>query len=586
MMNIVRVSLWVGVLSLSVSLLLMPKVGQASVTNGTIESGNQLAKVCKDTACSVFGRINFKPTLNSSTPGAIAVAITDSGVTGHVWGDELGWIHMSPTGGGVTLNPSTGILSGRAFSSVGGWINFAPTGQTVRLVDNGSGSNFYGFAFVSGLNGGWLKFDCADTSACVKTDWRSTAHRTVVSSSGGGGGGGATASSPTPAPTPTNQTSPEPTPVTEVLTPPLLVTPPFVSPTVGQPGGRSGDSGSSGQGVLNTSPISGLGTAAELSPEALAFEQLTGLETLSPTRMAQDKLYLAFGTSKIIFPAKQGGFTVNRNGKIEHFSGTYYRVGVGNKLTFNVKPKKEPKSIKLVYEYKGELVETRRTFVPKWTWLDRIRDIFGLSRKKLNWNYIRTVRAAAEDVDVKSLEGFTRNSDGVYTKEFTIEERPGLYNIKTVLEYTDGEVEEVDSTSVVFDRGESFGLPERFLVGRSPYVQTNLTLYQKNEQTGEFVVWDAVPYEQKNPLVTAKDGAYSIVAPPGTYKIAAEADGYYPYTTSEFIVAGDERIINPRIAMVCKFWSSFGCMWPPKLVISTIAFCVVLGMVRKYRRRK
>ncbi|MDQ3089829.1 MAG: hypothetical protein M3Q24_01590 [bacterium] len=162
----------------------------ASVSNGTIETANKVTKICKNVSCSEFGVINWKPTLNGNTTGATAVAITDSGLSGYLWGDEIGWVNLDPTGAGVVINPSTGALSGTAYASVGGWINFNPTGSGVTLVDNGDGSSFSGYAYVSGINGGWMKFDCVIASTCVKTDWRTTSNRVTDPGGGDGGGGG------------------------------------------------------------------------------------------------------------------------------------------------------------------------------------------------------------------------------------------------------------------------------------------------------------------------------------------------------------------------------------------------------------
>jgi hypothetical protein len=163
---------------------------------GVIDTAHKVAKVCKDETCASFGNINFVPTINANTPGAVALSITDAGLSGNAWGDEIGWINFTPTGGGVTINPTTGVLSGTAYSSVGSWINFSATGQSVRLVDNGAGSDFLGYAWVSGAKGGWLKFDCTDAGACVKTNWLSVPNRSVATSTpstpgtGGNGGGG------------------------------------------------------------------------------------------------------------------------------------------------------------------------------------------------------------------------------------------------------------------------------------------------------------------------------------------------------------------------------------------------------------
>ncbi len=161
-------------------LLLVPLVSDASVTSGTIDSTYKYARICHDESCSTYGTINFKPTINGSTPGATAISITDSGITGHAWGDEVGWINFSPTGQGVTLDSATGALSGMAYANTGGWINFNPTsvggGTAVDVTINTDGE-FEGWAWISGAYGGWIQFDCGNAGTCVKTDWRPESER-------------------------------------------------------------------------------------------------------------------------------------------------------------------------------------------------------------------------------------------------------------------------------------------------------------------------------------------------------------------------------------------------------------------------
>jgi hypothetical protein len=171
-----------------------------SETSGTILSNTQSqALVCKDSSCTpaTAGKINFKPTTIS---GINPVSITDSGITGHAFGNQLGWILMNPSGSGVTVNANTGALSGHAFSQSSGYINFNPTAPSGTTTSQGipygvtinSSGQFYGWAWASGSSGGWVKFDCSVSSnaACVVTDWRPVPNRTVVSGGGGGGGGG------------------------------------------------------------------------------------------------------------------------------------------------------------------------------------------------------------------------------------------------------------------------------------------------------------------------------------------------------------------------------------------------------------
>jgi hypothetical protein len=185
---------------------------------GTIDNTNKQTKICQDVSCTTFGNVNFLPTINSNTPGAVPMSINDSGITGNAWGDQIGWINFTPTGAGVTVNPTTGVLSGKAYATVGGWINFSSTGQSVTLVDNGSGSDFQGYAWVSGAGGGWMKFDCSSASTCVKTDWRTIPNRNVpttpvtpISGGGGGSSGGViiyaqNTPSPVPGLTPVSET--------------------------------------------------------------------------------------------------------------------------------------------------------------------------------------------------------------------------------------------------------------------------------------------------------------------------------------------------------------------------------------------
>jgi hypothetical protein len=131
--------------------------------------------VCHDATCAspAPGNINFAPTTGDSV-----VVDTVTGLSGQIWGNELGWIDLHPTGQGVTFSdPVTGVLTGKAWSQVSGWINFAPTGQQVTI--NPSTGEFSGYAWTGGPFGGWIKFDCGNSSSCVKTSWAINSPPTV-----------------------------------------------------------------------------------------------------------------------------------------------------------------------------------------------------------------------------------------------------------------------------------------------------------------------------------------------------------------------------------------------------------------------
>jgi photosystem II stability/assembly factor-like uncharacterized protein len=107
----------------------------------------------------------------SETSGWLNFAPTGGGVTvygdhleGYAWGENIGWIKLgSHTGGGVVsygnstasdwgVNRSGATLSGFAWSDATGWINFAPTGGGVTL--NQTTGTMDGYAW--GENIGWI----------------------------------------------------------------------------------------------------------------------------------------------------------------------------------------------------------------------------------------------------------------------------------------------------------------------------------------------------------------------------------------------------------------------------------------------
>lgn len=215
-----------------VSFLLTGATSLASLDVGYIDSTSHYAKVCHDVSCSSYGNINFLPTQTNATS---PVVITDTAITGYLWGDELGWINLAPTGAGVTVDPNTGILYGTAFSQSSGWVNFRPTNGGVVINANGELS---GYAWNGGEYGGWIKFDCAAAASCVKTNWRTLSQRSspIVNSPGSSYFAAAeNTTNPAPAPTPV----PLATTTIKVISGPVTKgLGPVVSPSIKQTGAQ------------------------------------------------------------------------------------------------------------------------------------------------------------------------------------------------------------------------------------------------------------------------------------------------------------------------------------------------------------
>lgn len=145
----------------------------ASVTDGTIDSTNKYAKGLD----SNVGSINFGLSAGN-------VHVTDSALTGYAWGENVGWINLSPAYGGISNN-NEGTLSGYAWGELAGWVNFSPTNGGVTI---NSGGDFAGYAWSQ--NFGWIVFNCATNSSCstesfkVSTDWRPRSARTDCNNAG------------------------------------------------------------------------------------------------------------------------------------------------------------------------------------------------------------------------------------------------------------------------------------------------------------------------------------------------------------------------------------------------------------------
>lgn len=186
--------------------------------------------------------INWSPTNGGAT-------VTDSAVTGYIWGETVGWINLNPTSAHVTNNCS-GTLGGYAWGQNTGWINFSPS-AVVNTPNqpkiNTSTGRITGAVWSQ--NYGYINLSSPDVGhPGLYTTWRGCATPPAGGSSGGTASGGCNLpyvlingicqipQNPT-GPTVTT-TPPNPT------TPPKSVTPSNPNPGTpsnpGTPGGSSG----------------------------------------------------------------------------------------------------------------------------------------------------------------------------------------------------------------------------------------------------------------------------------------------------------------------------------------------------------
>lgn len=189
----------------------------ASIIDGTIDSTNHNAQVCENAPCTATSTsaINFGYFTDPlALPATSNVHVTDTELTGLIWGESFGWVVLNcantvTPGGGPNsgsgcvsangnfkvANDYNGILSGWAWGDNAGWVNFNSEAncdvdnngfvdnndtcdgdntstlyQDFNVTINSSGQ-FSGHAWAQ--NFGYIKFDCGSgVDYCVQTDWR------------------------------------------------------------------------------------------------------------------------------------------------------------------------------------------------------------------------------------------------------------------------------------------------------------------------------------------------------------------------------------------------------------------------------
>ncbi|MBR1482799.1 MAG: leucine-rich repeat protein, partial [Ruminococcus sp.] len=78
----------------------------------------------------------------------------------------------------------------------------------------------------------------------------------------------------------------------------------------------------------------------------------------------------------------------------------------------------------------------------------------------------------------------------------------------------------------------------------NPVEGATATIYKRNEDTGEWEIWNAADYEQENPLLTNNEGAYAWLTDEGRFKVTITKEGYEPQTSEEFDIPPEKLGLN------------------------------------------
>ena len=78
----------------------------------------------------------------------------------------------------------------------------------------------------------------------------------------------------------------------------------------------------------------------------------------------------------------------------------------------------------------------------------------------------------------------------------------------------------------------------------NPLKGATVTLYYLNEETGNWEIWDADEYSQKNPVTTGSDGVFAWDVPEGQWKVKVECKGYETMWSDIYTVPPEQTDIN------------------------------------------
>ncbi|MCX6713319.1 MAG: carboxypeptidase-like regulatory domain-containing protein [Candidatus Vogelbacteria bacterium] len=153
---------------------------------------------------------------------------------------------------------------------------------------------------------------------------------------------------------------------------------------------------------------------------------------------------------------------------------------------------------------------------------------------------------------LSSFEYTDPDHDGIYTAEVQAPQVAGQYEVITVMDYLNPKMgaKEIRLIAVVD--------PEGYVYTKTGSLEANVpgatvSLFWLNQKSGQFELWPAKEYMQKNPQQTNVRGNYSFLVPEGKYYLAVGASGYKPYQGEQYDVA-EGNSIHANNELVSTGW--------------------------------
>jgi hypothetical protein len=480
--------------------------------------------------------------LNWRTSFGTPVEVTNTQLTGEVWGEGQGWIRLDPSGAGVE-NDGNGVLSGYAWGDHAGWISFnclndgdcATNGNFHVAIDPLTG-NFNGFAWSE--NFGWIEFACPGATTCVNTSWRPGEEPPGEGAQGSkkkaqcdngidddndglvdGLDSGCSSSQDTsefvPFISPTAPLTPLPAPQTPGSPLPIPTPQPTPAPLLGN-------------FTLE------LSTSNELTPVSVS----------------------ALSSLRVVNESRQRDYTTSQ---------PLYEVTPGNEFRITLT---STTSIQSVYSYivrVGTTQDMRETLNESHSFLQRFWRLF--------------VPAYAQAQAISDRLVYEKISPNEFRLVHSINDKEGVYEMHTVALLADGTSSQETTVILVQSEGQVFR--SHWLFAGEHALDAEVMLYEYASSTGEKTKVSSKDFANPKQAV---DGKYSYIVPAGSYVLEVNSKGYVSYTSDPILASEDGHLINYKIELVCKFFSHFSCAWDLKVLLIVLFSFAVYVVLRKRGR--
>jgi len=171
--------------------------------------------------------------------------------------------------------------------------------------------------------------------------------------------------------------------------------------------------------------------------------------------------------------------------------------------------------------------------------------------KKVN-GYIAVPSSQTNSKLVVLKFDYVDDGSGVYVADVKVPSTEGKYQISTLINYNEEGLDNKEIKTIILTDPAGYVYEE--FEGKELRINNAVASLYVSGNDGQYKLWQADKYGQKNPQLTDKTGNYAFLVPKGEYYLTVEAQGYDSYRSNVFTVTdGEEVHFNIKLDRVLNF---------------------------------